>query len=174
MKYISILFFVSELLVFAGCNFREKKDNSKISDNSWSTLVIVSEHRTIITILNGGDTSVVETRHIGSIFTKRPKKVLKDTIKVNFTETERDSLFNLSKEIVLHPVLNTRHCTDFVGDLDIYIYYGNDISQTISYSNVCDWNTLSDKTLKLHDLLKKKMAKTFLGEGGSATSHVEN
>lgn len=174
MKYTSILLFGYLLLTVIGCDFKRKYENKKESDDSWSTLIIVSEHRTVITIINGLDTSFVERQNIGSIFTPRPKKVIRDTTKVIFTKAEQDSLFYMAKNIVLYPVLNTRHCTDYVGDLDIYINYGNDIRQGINYSGVCDWTTLSANTLKLHALLKKRMPKVYLGESSSATSRIGN
>jgi hypothetical protein len=173
MKYILLLFFACLILVNNSCNFKEKEDIKQISDDSWSTLTIVSEHRTVITFVNNNDTSIVKIHHIGSIFTPRPKKIIIDTIKAYFTKAEKDTLFNLAKEIVSHPVVNTRHCTDFVGDLDIFINYG-DVRQQINYAGVCDWNTLSDRTMQLHNLLRKRIKNVFLGEGGSATSHVEN
>lgn len=172
MKYFPILFFAGVMLIAIGCNLKDKADPTKMSDDSWSTLTIVSEHRVVIKIVNDSDTTIIETHNRGSIFTAKPKKVMTDTVKAYFTKTEKDTIFNLAKEIVSRPVISSRHCTDFVGDLDVFINYG-DVRQSINYSGICDWNTLSDKTLKLHNLLRRKIKDVFLGEGGVATSHTE-
>jgi len=173
MKYLPILLLAGIVLVNIGCNLKDKDDNGKPFDDSWSTLTIASEHRVVIKIVNDSDTTIIETYNIGSVFTARPKKVVIDTVKAYFNKAEKDTIFRLAKEIVAHPVINGRHCTDFVGDLDIFINYG-DVRQQINYSGICDWNILSDNTLKLHNLLRRKIENVFLGEGGAATSHVEN
>ena len=162
MKINPLLFLVLLLLMCAGC--LSKKDryvDLSIGNDTWSRLTIVSEHRRMIKIDNNNDTSIIETHHIGSIFTGRPKVIKIDTSKVYFTKAEKDTLFNLSQQIVSYPVLNNRHCNDFVGDLDVIIRYYGDTMQQIDYSGVCDWSLLSDDTKQLHEILKRKMKDTL-------------
>ena len=163
MKYLPISFFWGVILIAIGCNLKDKGNTAKMFDDSWSTLTIVSEHSVVIKIVNDSDTTIIETHNRGSIFTAKPKKVIIDTAKAYFTKAEKDTIFNLAREIVSHPVTNSRYCTDFVGDLDIFISYG-DVRQSINYSGICDWNTLSEKSLKLHNLLRRIAKNVFLGE----------
>lgn len=144
-----------------GCLSKKDRYIDKSNGDEWSRLTIVSEHRIMVKIYNNNDTSIVETHHIGSIFTGRPKVVKIDTSKIYFTKAEKDTLFNLSQQIISYPVLHNRHCNDFVGDLDVIIRYYSDTMQQIDYSGVCDWSLLSDDTKQLHEILKRKMKDVF-------------
>ncbi len=169
MTYIYFLAFICHLAINSGCIHHDHKD---VELASWSTLTIESEENTELEINNYDDTSTVLVYHVGSIFSPRPKtsqKIKIDTTKIYFTPAEKDTIANLSKELISKPVKLTGGCTEFVGDLRIAIYYGaykepGSVRQSIEYSGVCNWNTLSANTIQLHRILKKKMGKIYLGE----------
>jgi hypothetical protein len=170
MKNISLL--VLFLLVATAC----KQVVNQTAANPWSTLAILSEENTQIIINNNDDTSMVNVYHRGSFFAPLPKnaKVKVDTFKVYFTKAEKDTLFSLVKDLILHPAKTNKFCTEYIGSLNLVIVYGEQFKQRGEYSSVCDWNVLSDKTKQLHDILRRRIKNVYLGEGGAATSHVSN
>jgi len=171
MKFGCFLVLVCLAAIIGGCNQQENKDKGK-DKASWSTLSIESEESIEVKINNNDDTSIVIVYHSGSFFSPRPQKPQKikiDTTKIYFTPAEKDSIANLSKELISNPVKSKGGCTDFVGDLQIALYYGvykdpGSVRQSIEYSGVCNWNTLSANTIKLHSILKRKMKNIYLGE----------
>jgi len=165
-------FYILMIFAFLSCNKPEKKDTSV----DWQKLVLISEHDTYVRIENNTDTSIVNVYHAGSFFNPLPKgaKVKVDTLKVYFTKTEKDTIFSLAKDLITNPVKARHFCTDFVGTLQLYIYYNEQFEQKANYSSVCDWTALSDKTVSLHNILRKRIKNIFLGEGGGAVSHTSN
>jgi hypothetical protein len=161
MKCISLLTLF--LLIGIGC----KQAVNQIVANPWSVLRIISEEDTQITINNDDDTSMVNVYHRGSFFAPLPKgtKVKVDTFKVYFTKTEKDTIFSLVEDLILHPAKTNKFCTEYVGSLDLIIVYGEQFKQRGEYSSVCDWNILSDKTKRLHDILRRRIKSIYLGEG---------
>jgi len=149
------------LMVLFGCHSNTKKNTSRIIDTNWSTLSITSENEIQIIINKNEDTSLVIDRNVGSFFTGFHKAKI-DTLKTCFTITEKDSLFRLSDEIITVPVRHKAACTDFVGDLNVTIYYGSykspgSYSRSIDYSGVCKWDTLSNKTMALREILQRRI-----------------
>jgi hypothetical protein len=172
MKKIILLVFLYIFVINTGCNFHNEKNNP--ATPNWNTLTIESEERTVITINNDDDTSAVIVYHAGSFFSPLPKssKIKIDTIKAYFSLAEKDTIFNIAKEIMSNPIKKAG-CTDYVGDLKIVIDYGGfsdglkmpgSFRQSIEYSGVCNWNKLSRETMQLHKILKRKMKKDYLGE----------
>ncbi|MDR3696506.1 hypothetical protein [Mucilaginibacter sp.] len=171
MKYSCFLVFICLLAINNGCIHHEHKD---VELASWSTLTIESEESTEVNINNYDDTSTVIVYHVGSFFSPRPKKSQKikiDTTKIYFTPAQKDTIFNLSKDIISNPIKLKGGCTEYVGDLKVVIDYGvfkerapGSLQQSIEYSGVCNWNTLSVNTIKLHGILKRKMKNIYLGE----------
>jgi len=157
-----ILWSLSVLVLSSAC----KQPADLVSSQPWSELTIFSEHDTQIAIYNNTDTSVVKVYHNGSFFSPLPKgeKVKVDTIKVFFTKTEKDTIFSLVNDLILHPAQTKMFCTEYVGSLDLMVNYGNQFRQTAKYSSVCNWTTLSDKTRRLHDILRSRIKKIYLGE----------
>lgn len=150
------------LVLCVGC----KQHVEEVSLQQWSELTIFSEHDIQITIDNDTDTSVVKVYHIGSFFAPLPKgsKIKVDTIKVFFTRNEKDSIFSLVNNLIIHPTKTKGFCTEYVGSLELVIDYGNQFKQMAKYSSVCNWNLLSDKTRQLHDILKSRIKGIYLGE----------
>ena len=173
VKYTCFFVFVCLLTVNGGCIHHEHKD---VELAAWSSLTIVSEEDTQITINNDGDTSMVNVYHRGSFFAPLPKntKVKVNTFKVYFTKAEKDTLFSLVKDLIEHPAKTSNFCTEYVGSLGLMIVYGEQFKQRGEYSSVCDWTILSDKTKHLHDVLRRRIKSIYLGEGEAATSHVSN
>ncbi|OIQ66917.1 hypothetical protein GALL_515110 [mine drainage metagenome] len=166
VKCNCFLVFVCLSAVNSSCIYHEHKD---VELALWSTLTIESEESTEVRINNDDDTSTVVVYHVGSFFSPKPKKIKIDSIKIYFTPAEKDTIANLSKELISKPVKLRGGCTDFVGDLKIAVYYGaykapGSVRQSIEYSGVCNWNTLSATTIQLHRILKRKMKKIYLGE----------
>ena len=158
------------IILFFGCH-----QNSANPSALWTELTITSEAQTEIIIYADNDTATVKIYDSGAFsFFAQPKKHKIDTLKVIFNPGERLEIFRLARDIVATPPKSIHHCTDFVGDLDIKIYYGEECTPTFEYSGVCNWNILSDKTQALHDMLKGKMKKVFLGENDAGRSHVGN
>jgi hypothetical protein len=159
------------ILLFLGCHRAEKKD---VAD--WQKLTLISERNTYIRIENGTDTSIVNVYHIGSFFNPLPKgaKVKVDTFKVYFTKDEKDTIFSLTRDLIVNPINAHHFCTEYVGSLQLYIYFNEQLEQRVFYSSVCDWTRLSDKTIRLHNILRNRIKNVFLGEGGGAVSHVSN
>jgi hypothetical protein len=168
MKYIFLVCCCTVLLF--GCRPIPANVNAQ-----WTTLTITSEEQTEIILYPDNDTATVKIYDSGAFsFFAQPKKHKIDTLKVIFNSGERLKIFRLASDIVATPAKLIHHCSDFVGDLDINIYYGETCTQSIKYSGVCNWNTLSNKTQALHDILKVKMKKVFLGEDVAGRSHVGN
>lgn len=97
----------------------------------------------------------------GSIFTGF-HKVKIDSLKAYFTMVEKDSIYHLAKSIISDAVESKAGCTEFVGDLKLDIDYGTwgnpgSSRQSIEYSGVCEWDTLSTETRQLKALLDRRI-----------------
>jgi len=161
MKIIPILFLLITLTAGFGCHSNKATNIARVVDTDWTTLSITSEDQVQIIINKDEDTSLVINRDVGSFFTGFHKAKI-DTLKTCFTMVEKDSLFHLSDEIITVPARSKVACTDFVGDLNVTIYYGayksrGSYSRSISYSGVCNWDTLSNKTIALHEILQRRI-----------------
>ena len=168
MKY-TVLPILFGLFLIVGC----KQKAVEIPNDPWSALTIESEDHTLITVFPDKNTVTVKVYHSGTFF-YRPKKITVDTLRFSFAKAERDSIFSLVREIIATPPLVKHHCTDFVGDLRLKIYYGETCVQAIDYTGVCNWNILSNKTMVLHNILKRRLNNVFLGEDDAGRSHVDN
>ena len=168
MKYIPFICCFTGLIF--GCHHEPATPSTP-----WTAITITSEEQTEIVLFPDNDTATVKIYDSGAFdFFAQPKKHKVDTLKVIFNIDERRRIFNLARDIVSAPPVIIHHCTDYVGDLNINIYYGEECMQTIKFSGVCNWNVLSDKTMELHDILKSHMKNFFLGEGDANRSHVGN
>jgi len=158
LKFFALVIFILTM----GC----KQQVKRVDAWSWSKLDIISEEDTQITINNDDDTSVIRVFHRGSFFSPLPKnkKIKVDTIKVFFTRAEKGTIFSLVNDLILYPASTSKFCTDYVGDLQLVIDYGNQFKQIGVYASVCNWNLLSDKTRRLHNILRRKIKKLYLGE----------
>jgi hypothetical protein len=144
-------------MMITECDSNKSKLTSQSLNANWDSLKIVSEDNTVIIINNLNDSTFVKSYSSGSIFVDKPVKVKVDTLKTYFTMSEKDTLFNIIKDIVSTPPKPKQTCTDFVGDLKLVVYYSNSYNQSVEYSGVCDWGSLSDKTTELHKILKRKI-----------------
>lgn len=157
MRYPFYLIFVLMLVIITSC----KQHINQATPAVWSTLTIVSEENEIITIENNEDTSMVKSYDGGSIFTGR-HKVIVDSLKAYFTTAEKDTLYSLMKDIITAPAKPKIACTDFAGDLKLIIDYNSfkepgSLRQSVEYTGVCKWDSLSDKTIHLHSILKRRI-----------------
>ncbi len=111
---------------------------------------------------------MVNFYHRGSFFAPLPKdtKMKIDTIKVFFTEAEKDTIYSLVNDLIIHPIETKKHCTEFIGHIELNVNYGS-FEQSGEYSSICDWTTLSDKTKHLHNILKRRVKKIYLGENSN-------
>ncbi|MCR8556050.1 hypothetical protein KXD93_00265 [Mucilaginibacter sp. BJC16-A38] len=153
MKYLFPLA-ICLFIVNSGCDSGRKQKS-----RDWNSLTVISEDHTVITINNFDDTSLVKFYDNGGFFTGRHKLKI-DSSKAYFTMKEKDSLFNLASDIISNPVQPRASCTDFVGDLKLIIDYGKlpgIFRQSVEYSGVCNWDTLSLQTSHLHQILKRKI-----------------
>jgi len=127
-------------------------------DSTWSALVIVAEGDQQIEINNfDNDSSRVFIYHHGSFFAPVPKnKWCTDTLVARFTKAEKDTLVYLAKDLIINHVTATNFCTEYVGSLRLTIRY-KQFTLNGEYSSVCNWTTLSDKTLKLYKILKRRI-----------------
>ncbi|MES2107131.1 MAG: hypothetical protein V4577_00190 [Bacteroidota bacterium] len=161
---MKIIVFAGLLIMVTGlsCKPAVKRDVSGL----WERLLIISEHDVQIHISNDNDTSVVNVYHSGSFFQPLPKnaKVKIDTLKVFFSKVEKDTIFSLVQDLITNPAHSKNFCTEFIGSLDLRVSYGEQFIQSAKYSSVCDWNTLSDKTKRLHDILRSRIKNVYLGE----------
>jgi hypothetical protein len=159
MKFATFFTFTVVLLISLSC--KQKTIDSNVN-RDWTSLTIDEEdHRTVITINNQNDTSDVRLNDYGSIFTGSHKAKV-DSLKTYFTHAEKDTIFNLLEDIISKPVSNHKACTDFVGDIELTIYYDGynqpgSCKQSIAYSGVCNWDSVSVKTEQLSALLKRKI-----------------
>ena len=154
MRYILPLILIAIFL--ADC-----KSPVRTSQSSWEKITIVSDEDEVITINNYDDTSTVKNYEAGSIFTGF-HKVKIDSLKTYFTMAEKDSIYHLAQSIISSGVDPKGSCTDFVGDLKLNIDYGTlgepwSRRQSIEYSGVCEWETLSLQTRQLQALLEKRI-----------------
>jgi len=154
MRDITILLAI--VLFFGSCRSTAKKPSV-----SWNTITMVLDENEVIAITNGDDTSMVKTYNSGSIFMGW-HKVKIDSMKVHFTESEKDTIFILTERIIENPADTKGGCTDFVGDLKITIDHGQYkdpgwFRQSIEYSGVCRWDTLSTETRQLNKILSRKI-----------------
>lgn len=154
MKYFTMFFSISTILM-VGCKHQSDENQDKKSDH-WQTLVITSDDYQVITITNNDDTSTVKSYDGGSIFQGRHKTKI-DSLRTYFTRAEKDTLFRLSKDIISNAVPPAHYCTDFVGDLRLTIYYNESVQQSINYSGICKWDSLSKQTIHLHQILKRRI-----------------
>ena len=97
-------------------------------------------------------------------FFSQSPKIKKDikTFNVYFTPAEKDSIYKLTRDLINHPANRKRKCTEYVGQLELYIDYGQ-FTLSGNYTSVCDWTTLSIKTQQLYGLLKKRIKGVYLG-----------
>lgn len=159
MRFVIILTFAILLLIGLGC--KQKVINTNVN-RDWTSLTIDEEdHRTVITINNQDDTSDVRFNDFEGFFTGF-HKTKTDSLKTYFTLAEKDTIFSLIENIISNPVKAKHACTDFVGDVELTIYYGEfkapgTCKQSIAYSGVCNWDSLSAKTAQLSALLNKKI-----------------
>jgi len=159
MKSTLLLVFFTILLVSSSC---KQKAVSDTHNRSWTSLTIDEEdHRTVITINNQDDTSDVKLNDFGSFFIVYHKTKI-DSLKAYFTRAEKDTIFNLVEDIISKPVNTHKACTDFVGDIELTVYFDSyktpgSSKQSIAYSGVCNWDTLSTQTRQLSNLLKRKI-----------------
>ena len=123
MKYI-ISFILIAAFFETGCH--DKQEATQDDIKPWTTITIVSEEDTRISINSYSDTAVVNIFHAGSFFAPLPKnkKIKIDTLRVTYNLAERDAIFKLAKEIISNPPPRKGGCTDFVGELEIGIDYG--------------------------------------------------
>jgi len=111
----------------------------------------------VININRGNSDSVTVTTYFKGTFFQPVKKVRVTRKQFFFTKAEKDSIYDLAENIVTYPIVPKHRCTDFAGNLELVISYGDQITHSCKYSSVCDWATLSDKTLKMNALLKRKI-----------------
>ncbi|RYU92156.1 hypothetical protein EWM62_01570 [Mucilaginibacter terrigena] len=123
----------------------------------WQRLTIVDEKDVGYFIQNNTDPGYVIVYHRGSFFAPQKKTFKQDTLRVNFTNAENDTLAYIMKDLIVHPVKTEKFCTDFVGSLNLKINYGQ-YELSGRYSSVCDWSQLSDKTRQLKAILNRKFA----------------
>jgi hypothetical protein len=148
-------------LLFIGLGCKQKVNKINVNPD-WTSLTIDEEdHSTVITINKQGDTSDVKFNDYGSIFTGVHKAKI-DSLKTYFTKAEKDTIYSLVEDIIANPIRPKAACTDFVGDINLTIYFGNlgepgTYKQSIAYSGVCRWDTLSTQTKRLAALLKRKI-----------------
>jgi hypothetical protein len=149
---------IFSLVVFSliCCQTKTKKHENKIED--WGYLRITLDHHRSINFINHdpSDSTIVKTYSSGSFFAP-VKNVKIKTEQFAFTQSEKDSIYSLVKEMVVHPITPKKFCTDFVGRIEINIVYNEQVTQSCIYTSVCDWTTLSDKTLRLHAILQKRI-----------------
>lgn len=119
----------------------------------WQTVEITSNNSIKITINPWDDPSevIIKSWH-GADPSVQVKTV--DTIKVVFKRETRDSIADIVKDLIEHPVQTDRFCTDYVGNLELKRVHGQ-VTQNIRYASICDWSTLSPETETLHAILKR-------------------
>lgn len=145
--------FISLLL---GCHNSVSKKENKIE--GWTSLKITLENYKVIELKNSGasDSAAVTTYLKGSIFQPIKKvQIIKE--KLFFTQAEKDTICDLASDIISHPTAPKHFCTEFVGDIQLAVSYGDQLTRSCTYESVCDWTTLSDKTLKLNAILTRRM-----------------
>jgi len=160
MKLFTYLIILGLIGMCIGC---KPKPVQQQQASEWTALTIQSEDNAEIIVYPDSDTVTVHVYHTASFFSP-PKKVTVDTLRIVFPKAERDSIFYLVKDIITAPPPVSGHCTEFIGDLRVKIYYGETLNQGVDYSGVCNWNRLSLKTMQLHNILKRRIKKVFLGE----------
>jgi hypothetical protein len=164
MKYLFLLSFLWFLATSTGCNSHENKSSNDTTTIIWNRLIIRSEGGPTVDINDDNDSSIVKIYPVFDFFSPAQKKTYKiKTLKVYFTTQEKDTLFHLAKDIILNPVKPHSSCTEFIGHLELFIDYGQ-FKQSGEYTSVCNWTSLSDKTMHLHRLLKKRIKGVYLGE----------
>lgn len=156
-------FFTVSILLGEGCKQRDLPQNP---DRSWDKITITSEFDTDITIVDDDDSSTVNVYHNGTFWKPLPKntKIKIDTLEVQFTRAEKDTIFSLAKDLIEHAAITNKFCTEYVGSLKLNIQYSPSFSKSCEYSSTCNWTTLSDKTKHLHDILRRRIKNIYLGE----------
>jgi len=161
MKSLIVLTIIALLLVYLSC--KQKTNIVTEPNHDWTTIIINEEDDRIITYINNqDDTSLIKFNDFGSFFTGY-HKTKTDSVKSYFTMAEKDTIFNLARGIISTAVKPKVRCTDFVGDIEITIYYYENFGepgsykQMIAYSGICRWDTLSFKTAQLQAILHRKI-----------------
>lgn len=128
---------------------------------NWRKVTILSEGSTEIVLNNDTDSTEVKYYDFRTIFTPH-RKLKNDSLTTYFTKKEKDSIFRLSQQIISNPVESKAGCSEFVGELSITIDFKalgvlGSFEQSIKYTSVCEWDTLSPQTRALHGILKRKI-----------------
>ena len=76
--------------------------------------------------------------------------------------TEKDSIYKLAEYLIANPANSKASCLDFKGDLKLDVDYGTFVEpgsfrQSIEYSGICQWDTLSTETRQLKKILSRKI-----------------
>ena len=73
------------------------------------------------------------------------------------TKEEKNKIFKLVYTLITDPITPKNICTDYVGSLRLTIEYSEQMSQSSSYSSICEWSTLSPETQELQKLFEQKL-----------------
>ncbi|MDN3585027.1 hypothetical protein [Mucilaginibacter flavus] len=154
-KKLSLLLLVCATLL-SSC-IGNKQSTSSTAGLIWSKLTILTERSTKVNITNDRDSAVVILYNTGSFFNPHSKDAYIDTLSTFFTSSEKDSLASLARDLIVNPAKIKGFCTEFVGDLQLSLYYGEQFNLSCHYSSVCNWSELSDKTKLFNNILQRRL-----------------
>lgn len=74
----------------------------------------------------------------------------------SLSKIEKDSISSWVQKLASYPVKPAKFCTDYVGYVKFVVRYSSQVEQSCKYTSVCEWDSLSNETIKLNKLIKKK------------------
>ncbi|WP_289663564.1 hypothetical protein [Flavobacterium panacagri] len=158
-KYSVVIFFTLTLMITLSCNSNKKEEKK---DLRWDDIEIQTKTQKIV-IFKESDTATFEQaiykkvkRIRGNGYSTAYKL---DTIEKKIfvmTESERDSIYKYTHQIITNPAFTDVMATCYAGYVLVKI---RDRRTTLmcEYESVGEWSTVNNDTKKLYDLLKTKI-----------------
>jgi len=140
IQMFKVLFGLFVTISFSCARKTEYRLQQDIS-NQWQYLQLVFN-----------DTVIQLVKSVNTLEIKTLKEGLRE---YQINESERDSLFKEANELVDSKTQPKRFCTDYVGELKIWIRYNSQVEKQVTFNSICDWRELNANTTTIDMLLKK-------------------
>jgi hypothetical protein len=157
-KYFAIIL-VSSLTIFSCNQSKITTHEIEIQEAKWDKITIETD-RQIISIYSDRDTIISSTWVYKDSFVTSTENwktpINREQRKVYLESINKDSIHSLVVDIITEPVFTDQSATCYAGNIRICVQLGN-TELCCRYSSVGNWTTVSAKTRKLYDILKRKI-----------------
>jgi hypothetical protein len=141
-----------------GCKDRSEKIEKDFRPQIWRT-IFFDFGSNELTVYNDGDSLVLKSWTYKDSVTEKGKVWIPigfKTKKESVNQMKKDSIYFWTTKINWPPVMPVKFCTDYVGSLKVKIQFGDRVFQTSEFYSICEWETMSTETGKLHRLFSEK------------------